>query len=75
MLAMKPNLGAWPAPRQEFRFQLFACFLRKEWSRVPAEVPRMATEAKPRVKGGEEPVAGDSRQWYQSRRVRALTRK
>lgn len=75
MLVMKPDLGGWPAPRQEFGFQLFACFLRKEWSRVPAEAPRMAAEAMPRVQGGEEPVAGASRQWYQSRRVWALTRK
>ena len=38
MLAMKPDLGAWTAPRQEFGFQLFSCFLRKEWSKVPTEV-------------------------------------
>ena len=50
---MKPDLGAWKAPRQEFGFQLFSCFLRKAWSRVPTEVPGKAAEAMPRVKGRE----------------------
>lgn len=77
MAAVEPDLGAWTAPRQEFGLPSFSCFLRKEeeWSRVPAEVSAKATEAMPRVKGGKEPVAGHSRYWYHSCRMRALTGK